>query len=195
MRRFVVLMLILIILSLFFAFPRNSGERPWTVPHLPRPVAEKRVMVTTAGQSTDGLIIARVLKELHLSHSYRKKAGGEDFFQWFESLVLVLGYSRTGLKKVNLDFEEEMGRVQGLVDAARRKGGAVIVVHAGGKDRRGGRDDILIRRFAPQADYLIVVRDGNFDNLFGQIASQKGIPLTVCKDIRDVKAPLNSAYR
>ncbi|MBO8128400.1 MAG: hypothetical protein H0Z39_04260 [Peptococcaceae bacterium] len=195
MRRFLVLLLIIIVLAFWYALPRNSREEPWTIPHLPRPVAEKRILITSAGQSTDGLIIAQMIRDLHLSYSYRRKAYGNDFSQWFASLILVLGYSHSNLQKVNLSFTEEIERVQSLVDAAHRNGRAVIVVHLGGKNRRGYRDDVLISRFAPQADYLIVVKEGNYDNIFGRIASQKGIPLTICKDIRSIKPPLNSAYR
>lgn len=195
MRRILAVLTIIVIISLFYALPREQVPGPWTYPHLPYPVAKKRALVTPAGQSSDGLIVAGMMKGLNLSHSYRKKACGEDATQWFESLVLVLGYSDTGLRKAGLTMEDEMNRVQELISATQLKAGAVIVVHLGGKNRRGVNDDVMIRRFAPQANYLLVVEEGNYDNLFGRIAEKKGIPITLARDIAAIRAPLNSAYR
>lgn len=195
MRRFLAVLIIIVIIALVNAWSREQGPRPWTYPHLPYPVAKKRVLVTPAGQSSDGLIVAGMMKDLGLSHAYRKKACSEDATQWFESLVLVLGHSDTGLRKAGFTPEQEMARIQELISATQLKAGAVIVIHLGGRNRRGGVDDVLIRRFAPQANYLLVVEDGNYDNLFGRIAENKGIPITLARDIGHIRAPLNSAYR
>ncbi|SFG65276.1 hypothetical protein SAMN05660649_02304 [Desulfotomaculum arcticum] len=191
------LLLITISIALFLPgpAPQCGGEAAWTLPHLPYPIAKKRVLVTSAGQSTDGLIVAEMLKELNISHSFRREATGEDLTQWYESLVLVLGYSDTGLKKVGMSLDDEIKRVQGLVSAAQQKGGAVIVVHLGGKNRRNSKDDILINEFATQANYLVVVKESDFDGLFSSIAAERGTPYTVAPNILYLKPPLNSAFR
>jgi len=175
--------------------PGEQGPRPWTYPHLPYPIAQKRVLVTPVGQSSDGLIVAGMMRELNVSHVYRNTARGEDVTQWYESVVLVLGYSDTGLRKAKLTSEEEMERIQELISATQLKAGAVVLVHLGGQNRRGANDDALIRRFAPQANYILVANDANNDNIFGRIADKKGIPITLTRDIRSIKAPLNSAFR
>lgn len=195
MRRILAVLTVIAIIALVYAMPGEPEPRPWTYPHLPYPVAKTRVLVTPAGQSSDGLIVAGMMKDLSLSHTYRKTARGEDVTQWYQSVVLVLGNSDTGLRKANLTPEEEMDRIQELISATQLKAGAVIVVHLGGQNRRGGSDDALIRRFASQANYILVADDGNYDNLFGRIADGKGIPITLARDIGSIRAPLNSAFR
>lgn len=195
MQRILAVLTIIVVIAAINYWPRAQAPGPWTYPHLPYPVAKKRVLVTPAGQSSDGLIVAGMLKDLVISHAYRKKASGEDATQWFESLILVLGNSNAGLDRAGMSMEDEMERIQGLISATQLKAGAVIVIHLGGKNRRSSKDDLLIRRFAPQANYILVVEGGNHDNLFGSIAERGGIPITLARDISALKAPLNSAYR
>ncbi|WP_027364492.1 DUF6305 family protein [Desulfotruncus alcoholivorax] len=190
-------MVITISIALFLPGPARQfgSQAAWTVPHLPYPIAKKRALVTPVGQSTDGLIVSEMLRELNISHSFRRAATGEDLTQWYESLVLVLGYSDTGLHKVGLSMDDEIKRVQGLISAARQKGCAVIVIHLGGKNRRNSKDDILINEFAAQANYLVVVKESDFDKLFSRIAAERGTPFTVSPGILYLKPPLNSAFR
>ncbi|HBX23073.1 MAG TPA: hypothetical protein DEF34_05510 [Desulfotomaculum sp.] len=195
MRKILTVVTVIVIIAFIYAMPDKQGLRPWTYPHLPYPVAKKKVLVTPAGQSSDGLIVAGMMRELNVSHAYRNTARGEDVTQWYESVVLVLGHSDTGLRKAELTSEEEMERIQGLISATQLKAGAVVLIHLGGQNRRGVKDDALIRRFAPQANYILVADDANNDNIFGRIADKKGIPITLTRDIGSIKAPLNSAFR
>ena len=195
MRRILAVITVIVLIAFVYAIPDKPEPRPWTYSHLLYPVAKKRVLVTPAGQSSDGLIVAGMMKELNVSHAYRNKARSEDVTQWYDSVVLVLGHSNTGLRKAELTTEEEIERIQGLISATRLKAGAVVVVHLGGQNRRSTNDDVLIRHFVPQANYILVADDGNYDNIFGRIADKKGIPITLARNIGSIKAPLNSAFR
>ena len=53
----------------------------------------------------------------------------------------------------------------------------------------------MAQLLAPYTDYLIVVGEGNYDELFSQLAFQEDIPITIVKDLQKIKTPLNSVFR
>lgn len=188
------LMVLLSLLALLSGC-RSGGEPGWTFPHLPRPIASERVVITTAGQSPDGLIVAQLANSLRISYDYRKEINGDDLPGRFSSLIIVVGSSNKGMSFVNLSEAEELERVSSLVERAAAEQMPVILVHLGGDRRRGGFNEELIEAVSSHAHYLIVLKEGNRDLLFTAISQERGIPLTIVDSIDDVSTPLSSAYR
>jgi len=158
------------------------------------PIARQPVLVTSAGQGAEGLIVARICDHLDLSYSYLFQATADDL-AGENSLILVLGASPAGMQDLSTSSQEEEQRVLGLAGAAVAQNMPVIVIHLGGVDRRGGLNDRLIRELVPLASYVLVAGDGDQDGLFTRLTVVKHIPLTEVADLNEIEIPLNSAFR
>lgn len=178
-----------------FGCTREHRADTLTVPNLPRPVARERALVTTAGQSTDGLITAKILERLSISYEFRSRVTAEDLTSRFQSLIVTVGAASTGLRAAGLTEEEERVRVVELLREARSRGMAVVVVYLGGANRRGRFTDDLLSLAVPYADYLVAVREGDRDHLISELAETYGVYITLTKDIEGVRMPLGSAFR
>jgi hypothetical protein len=157
-------------------------------------MATQPVLVTSAGQGAEGLIVARMCDQLDLSYSYLFQATPEDL-AGDNSLILVLGASPAGMQDISTSSRAEEQRVLGLAEAAVAQKMPVIIVHLGGVDRRGGFNDRLIRELVPLSSYVLVAGDGDHDGLFTRLAAARDIPLTEVADINEIQIPLNSAFR
>jgi hypothetical protein len=71
----------------------------------------------------------------------------------------------------------------------------IITVHIGGDARRGPLSDGFINFAVPAADYVIVVAEGNRDNLFTTLTNTARIPFRSVNRISDTGAPLAAAFR
>lgn len=166
-----------------------------TVPNLPRPIARERALVTTAGQSTDGLITAKMLERLSISYEFRSRVTADNLTDRFRSLIVTVGAASSGLRVAGLTEEEERERVVALLRQARSRGMAVVVVYLGGANRRGRFTDELLSLVVPFADYLVAVREGDRDHVISSLAETYNVPLTLARDIEGVRMPLGSAFR
>ncbi|HUW66284.1 MAG TPA: DUF6305 family protein [Spirochaetia bacterium] len=187
-----VLLLLAVILALV-SYSRPAFEAARSDQALKASIARQPVLVTTAGQGTEGLIVASMFYRLDLSYSYLFQATPEDL-AGENSLVLVLGASPAGMQDISTSPGEEERRVLRLAKEAVSQHIPVIIVHLGGTDRRGGLNDRLIRELVPLASYVLVAGDGNYDGLFSRLTAAKHIPLTEVADFDALEAPLNFAF-
>lgn len=164
------------------------------IPHLPRPIAAERALVTTAGQGLEGLIVAKYANKLNIPNYYRHRAEAVDL-QDVNSLIITLGFSANGMESAYTDPEKEKERLEALVAEAAKDKKPVILMHIGGMERRSPLNDRTAEWLMETADYLIVVRDGNKDGFFSQLARTKKVPFTAVGTLEQIKVPLNSAYR
>jgi len=163
-------------------------------PNLPFPIAREPIVVTTAGMGAEGLIVARMCDQLDLDYAYLFQATGEDLPPK-GSLIVVVGVSPAGMASIGTTAAAEEQRVLELADTAVAHDIPLIVVHLGGRDRRGGLNDRFIRDLVPKASYVLVAGGGNYDGLFSRLTLAGHIPLTEVADINDIEVPLNSAFR
>lgn len=192
---FIILAMAIVLSAVILLKSQQPNNKFWSFPHLPRPIAEERAVITTAGQGPDGLIVSQLAKSLHITHDYRRIISGEDLPGRFSSLIVTAGSSSRGLVLVNRTEEEELGRVESLIAKAKEEDMAIILIHLGGESRRGGLNEKLLQLIAPESDYMIVLQDSNKDMYFTNLSEREGIPLTVVRSIDSIKIPLNSAYR
>lgn len=186
---------LLVLFLLILSGPVNHRNIPVnSYPALPVPIARERVLVTSAGQGAEGLIVAKMCDQINLEYDFRYQGTPADSADK-NSLILVVGVSPAGMGSIYTTPGEEERRVLMIVQDAYRKHKPIIVMHLGGRERRGGLNDRLIKAVVPLSSYVLVAGNGNHDDLFTRLTREQNIPLTEVAGINELKIPLNSAFR
>jgi hypothetical protein len=154
---------------------------------------EQPLLITSVGQSADGQMVRILAQRGGLNFAYESMAG-TDALSGFKTVVLVVGGSSKGLGAAGINLDQEEQRAQAMLDAAKSSGLSVVVMHVGGEARRGDITDRFVRVVAPKADYIIVVADGNKDNIFGQIAGET-IPVNYPETVAEAGGYLKAAFK
>jgi hypothetical protein len=147
------------------------------------------VLLTPFGQSPDAMMVKVVLKKLGVEGQLEKVLQAEAL-QDEKVLIAVVAGSSKGLGAAGIDKDAEVARMQALAEAASARGMKLLVMHIGGKGRRGTLTDGFIREAVPMADKLIVVEGGDFDGLFSSLAQEAGVELLPAASIRETAEPL-----
>jgi hypothetical protein len=106
----------------------------------------------------------------------------------------VLGGSSKGLGAAGISAQAEIDRTKALIAEARKQGLKIIGLHVGGEARRGELSDRFLVDTVPACDYVIVVAEGNKDNLFTKLAGGK-VTLDTVDKISKVGDPLAKAFK
>ena len=138
--------------------------------------AEQPFLITSAGQSADILMVKILAKKNELQFTIEKTATPQNLKN-HNSLVIVSGGSTKGLGAAKTDKQTELIRIKAIIKAAKKIKMKVIVMHLGGKARRGKLSDEFNTLAAKNADCLIVVKNGDDDKLFSNIAKDKKITI------------------
>jgi hypothetical protein len=147
------------------------------------------VVLTPFGQSPDAMMVRVVLKKLGVD-SRLEKVLEADGLQDEQVLITVVAGSSKGLGEAGIDKDAEIARMKALVTAAKAKNMKVLVMHIGGKGRRGTLTDVFIVEAVPMADKLIVVEGGDFDGLFTDLAKTSNIEVLPAASMRGTTEPL-----
>ena len=123
------------------------------------------VAITSVGQTSDAMMVTVLAKRLSIDPDYdsvfpAKKLEGQ------KVIIAVVGGSSKGLGAAGISREEEKARSRTPLQAAKKKGMKVVVMHIGGERRRGELTDSFIEAVTGFADRVIVVRSGNVDGIF-----------------------------
>ncbi|MFV0497140.1 MAG: DUF6305 family protein [Candidatus Fimivivens sp.] len=156
--------------------------------------AEQPILLTSAGQSADVEMVKVMVEKNGLTYTMQGLATPDDLGD-NKTLMLAIGGSSKGLGAAGIDAEQELDRIKKLIDAADAKGMSIVAVHIGGEARRGDLSDKFIAPSFEKADYAIVVKDGDKDNLMAGLASEAGIPMDVVASMGEVVAPLKAAFK
>lgn len=198
MKRKSVHMLFLIILVVIVFMNTGCDQKKqadiWTLPSLPRPIACEKVLITSAGQSTDAYIVAEIANELMIHNFFMPQAQETDS-EDINSLVVTVGYSPTCMKSRGISFDEEKKRLTKLLDKAKIENLTIIVIFAGGKNRRGPKPDELLELVSARGDYMIGLQEANYDDFLVNLAKKHTLKLTLVKDVDDIREPFASAFR
>ena len=149
------------------------------------------VVLTPYGQSPDAMMVRVVLKKLGIDGRLEKLLEA-DGLQGEKVLITVVAGSSKGLGEAGIDKDAETERMKSVSDAARAAGMKVLVMHIGGKGRRGTLTDLFIEEAVPMADALIVVEGGDFDGLFTKLAGEAGIEVIPAPSVRETSEPLEA---
>ena len=147
------------------------------------------VVLTPFGQSPDAMMVRVVLKKLKINSQLEKMLQSGDLKNE-KVLITVVGGSSKGLGAAGIDKDSEVSRMQSLVKDAKSKGVKVLVMHIGGKGRRGKLSDMFITESLPMADKVIVVDGGDHDGLFTKQLEGKNVEILPAKSVRGTGDPL-----
>lgn len=147
------------------------------------------VVLTPFGQSPDAMMVKVVLKKLGVDARLEKllKADG---LQDETVLITVVAGSSKGLGEAGIDKDAEIARMKAVVEGARASGMKILVMHIGGKGRRGTLTDAFIVEAVPMADKLIVVEGGDYDGLFTRLVDGTGQEILPATSVRETQVPL-----
>ena len=155
--------------------------------------ASEPVLLTSAGQSAD-ILMARILLQKAGLDFIMDKTAAVQKLDSVRSVIVVTGGSTKGLGAAKIDKEGEYQRVETLLTAAEKNNLPVIVMHLGGKSRRGALSDYFNQLSAEHAHYLIVVEGGDEDGFFSTIAAEKKITIDKADKIANVSNILKKIY-
>ena len=155
--------------------------------------AKQPILITSAGQSADGLMVKILAQKAGLRFTFDKLAKKEALKD-YTTLILVSGGSTKGLGAANIDKDRELSRIQDLIKAARKAKMSIITMHVGGKARRGKLSDTFNSLTAENGDCLIIVKQGDEDKLFSKIAGKKKIPIFLIDKIVDASDVIKGIF-
>ncbi len=182
--RFGTLLLVLtMFVSYLGAIPSGSAVPSAGIP----------VFVTTAGQSADAHAVKLLLDRSKIKSGYDAIAE-VDKITGSKTLFLVMGGSSKGLGAAGMDEDEEIARINHLIDKARKEKMYIVGLHIGGESRRGALSAKFINLVAPYCNYLIVKKDGNKDGYFTDLGSKKKIPVTLIDETLDLVTIFKSLF-
>lgn len=147
------------------------------------------VVLTPFGQSPDAMMVKVVLKKIGVSGRLEKLLQVDGLMDEKVLITVVAGSSK-GLGEAGIDKDAEIARMQAVVEAAKAKGMKVLVMHIGGKGRRGTLTDLFIVEAVPMADSLIVVEGGDYDGLFTGLVEGTGLEIMPASSVRETQEPL-----
>ncbi|MFZ5942596.1 MAG: DUF6305 family protein [Bacillota bacterium] len=172
----------------------NTDNLSYTLPHLPYPIAKERVLITVAGQGPEGLVVAKVCDDLKIRNVYNYKANVEDL-EGRNSLLIVVGVSKTGMESIHTDFTKEKERVEKLAAKAAEQRIPLIVLYLGGQNRWDEQSQQLLTKIGKYANYMIAISSLEGEEFFRELASIKNMPYTLVRDLERFNIPLNSVFR
>lgn len=148
------------------------------------------VVLTPFGQSPDAMMVKVVLKKLGVDARLEKLLEADGLEENESVLITVVAGSSKGLGEAGIDKDAEITRMKTVVEAARASGMKILVMHIGGKGRRGTLTDAFIVEAVPMADKLIVVEGGNYDGLFTQLVEGTDLEILPAPSVRETGVPL-----
>ena len=149
------------------------------------------VVLTPFGQSPDAMMVRVVLKKLGIDGRLDKMLEA-DGLQGEEVLITVVAGSSKGLGEAGIDKDAEISRMKSVAEAARNAGMKTLVMHIGGKGRRGTLTDLFIIEAVPMADRLLVVEGGDYDGLFTRLSKEAGVEMIPAPSVRETSEPLEA---
>lgn len=154
---------------------------------------EQPVLITSAGQSADVKLVNLLARREGLQAETKLMATAEDL-NGIKTLIIVPGFSSKGLGAAGISQQDEMARVEALVKAAGDRNIPIVMMHVGGKARRGGQSDGFCQLIAENSKSMIVVEQGNEDGFFTRIASSHGIPMKTVDKISSAAGPMGELF-
>jgi hypothetical protein len=191
-----ILMAALVILLILTNMPFNnrSEAKIFTLPGLPRPIANSPVIITSAGQSTDTYIIRDIANQLMIRSFFMPQARDVDLKD-IKTIVFVVGYSSLGAKLQDISYKEEKMRIEKLLQKAKDDKLTVLTVVIGSEQLQDNKTEELLRLIGKQTDYLIGMKKSSRASILTELATDGDIPLTLVNKINDISEPFASAFR
>lgn len=160
------------------------------------PKFELPLLITCTGQTPGYLTMYALTKKLKIESINEPLATPrkmED--KGYKTMIVVMSASLKGLGAAGLNQKEELERCNLVFKKAKELGIKIIGAHIGGEARRNAIADKFITPFASQCDYLLILADGNKDDLFTKIAEENKIPITVLETFAELPAIITAMFK
>ena len=157
-------------------------------------IAESPVLLTSVGQSADVDMVKTIMDKAEISTTMKKDAKADEVGE-YKTLVLAVGGSSKGLGAAGIDADQELERVQALIDAADSAGLTIITMHIGGSQRRGELSDKFIGPAFAKADYALVLAEGDQDGMMAGLAKSGNVPIDIVESLADLVEPLKTVFK
>jgi len=155
---------------------------------------EQPVLISSAGQSADVKLVQLLVNKQKLDSKTVLMATPDDL-NGIKTLIVVPGFSSKGLGAAGISQQQEFERVKTLIEKANALKIPIVMVHIGGNARRKGQSDAFNQFVADNSKQMIVVRQGDEDGFFTQIANSKKIPLALVDKISETEIPMGELFR
>ncbi len=162
--------------------------------------AGQPLLITNAGQGPGGKM-ARLLvmrSQAVEEWDYNAEPEPEDIEgKGYKTMLVVIGSSSKGLGASGITIDDEIERLNRMIEKAKELDIQIIAAQIEGKarrDREGGPNERSIEAIAPYADYIIVKEDADFDGKFTKIAEENKVPMTVIEDSVELTEVVKAMY-
>ncbi|MBD3414946.1 MAG: hypothetical protein GF421_11010 [Candidatus Aminicenantes bacterium] len=157
--------------------------------------ADLPVLISSCGQSPGATMIKVIFMKLDFenpdpAYTTKMQAAAEDLVSAqeegapYKSLIIVMGASLKGMGAAGISIEDELSRIDSLIQEAQNQGITIIGAHIEGTKRRAqgaapgdNTDELSIDAVAPLSDILVINKQGNEDRRFSIIAEENNIPM------------------
>jgi len=187
-----ILVLFVFLCVLLMSSAKITGDEPVK--------AEQPLLITNAGQGPGGKM-ARLLvmrSQAVEEWDYNAEPEPEDIDgKGYKTMLVVIGSSSKGLGASGITIDDEINRLNLMIEKAKELDIQIIAAQIEGKarrDREGGPNERSINAIAPHADYLIVKEDADFDGKFTKIAEENEIPMTIIEDSVELTEVIKAMY-
>ncbi|MEQ6377558.1 DUF6305 family protein [Bacillaceae bacterium S4-13-56] len=200
MRKFFMsygVILILFSIGVFLMFwhsEKPKEQMMYTWPNLPAPIGHERVLLTLAGQPSEGRIIDELARQLHLDADYRPMVLGTDVYD-YRTIVVAVGYSPLGVYDSGRTLQEEKDRIQGILKEVRFREIPLIMIHLDGAGRLDPQTMEFMKMIAPYTSYFLGLKSMENQMELQKIFSEYRVPITLVNSVNDFATPFNSAFR
>lgn len=136
------------------------------------------ILVTSAGQCVDYKTVSMIVKRLDLEYIENPIIKDEEIKEDTKTIIMVVGHSLKGLGSAGIGEEDELARVNQVLDKAKELEIPVVLFHLGGEMRRGPTSQPFIDAVLEHSEYVVVFNQGNIDKYFTNYTSNNNIPMT-----------------
>lgn len=176
----------IIIMVLIFSFSVQGADG----------TAEGPIVVTTCGQSPGALMAHQLCGQVGLE-SEKVDLLEADYLKEndFNTVIITMGTSGKGMGAAGTDMQDEVDRINAVIEEAHNQNMTIIGAHIEGEARRvDENDEKSIKTVAPKSDIIIVREDSNKDNYFTDLGEEKDIPVYVIEKTLELKEPLKEIF-
>lgn len=153
------------------------------------------MLITSAGQSADDMILRVMLGRLFGEEVDRNPMAKPEDLEGKNSLALVVGVSNKGLGSAGINLDQEIARLQTLLEAAKENDTYVFLVHIGGPSRRGAGSDQVAELVSAYAHHIVVTAESNQDNYFTELAAKNGAELVAVESRNDAAEVIADLFK
>jgi len=180
---------VLLTSSILYFMRNDSGMIQNQTTYLSQPIASEKILITSAGQSTDTYIIKDVANDLLLENIFIPNAETSDL-EGVNSMVIVIAHSYIGELLHDIDYEDEYLRVEQLIQDAEEINLPIIGVYIGGQMRNNKKTNQLIDLVFTSSNYNFIVGDS-----YAQNETTYDVPMVYVENLQQIKGPFSSLFR